>query len=96
VVFHQYRKGTLRGAYQPANNPEIHNLVASQGFPQTAYPPQSYAQDYPAKTAYYDQQAAAQTQAAYSGMGYSAQAYGQQPVPHPQQQGYEMQPRQGV
>ncbi|KAK4223198.1 hypothetical protein QBC38DRAFT_425866 [Podospora fimiseda] len=76
VVFHQFRKGSLRADYVPAHNPESHTLVANgnTGYPQsTAYGQQDYPQDYP-KPAYYD--GASQ---AYSGQAYAA----------PQQTGYE-------
>ncbi|KAK4122002.1 hypothetical protein N657DRAFT_682470 [Parathielavia appendiculata] len=71
VVFHQYRRGSLRGSYVKADNPEVHKLVASRGYPQHAY-----AHDYP-KTAYYDVQAVSQTRKSYGGHGYPAapQAY---------------------
>ncbi|KAK4154123.1 hypothetical protein C8A00DRAFT_43100 [Chaetomidium leptoderma] len=95
VVFHQYRRGSLRGTYVQANNPEVHNLVANTGYPapapHTTHPEQSYAQDYP-KTAYYDQQAVAQAQA-YGGQGYSVGVATSAGSPQP---GYEMHTRSAV
>ncbi|KAK3997902.1 pH-response regulator protein palF/prr-3 [Cladorrhinum sp. PSN332] len=77
VVFHQYRKGALRGNYAPAHNPESHKLVSTgnTGFPQSTPYGQDYPQEYP-KATYYD--GASQ---AYSGQAYAA--------PQPQQTGYE-------
>ncbi|KAK4132710.1 hypothetical protein BT67DRAFT_435424 [Trichocladium antarcticum] len=93
VVFHQYRSGSLQGAYAPAHNPEAHNLVAHAAGPAAG--PAAYAHDYP-KTAYYDQQGAQQAHAyAYAGAGaayapqpYEPQSYG--PGQHGQTQGHQM------
>ncbi|GAB1317837.1 pH-response regulator protein palF/prr-3 [Madurella fahalii] len=92
VVFHQYRKGSLRGTYAPTHNPElhnpeVHNLVQGNTAygPQTTYP-QPYAQDYPRTAAFYDPQAASEA-TAYGGQGYAPQPY------ESQQQGFEMSQR---
>ncbi|AEO68258.1 ea2ae02f-bf5f-48ea-b119-0fd7763feec0 [Thermothielavioides terrestris] len=63
VVYHQYRTGAL--GYQRTSDPETRNLVPKQLHPQP------YAHNYP-RTDYYDQHAAAETQA-YSGQGYAAE-----------------------
>lgn len=59
----------------------MHNLVTNTGYPsaEPTHPQQSYAQDYP-KSAYYDQQAAAEAQA-YGGQGYAAPAPSPSPGP---------------
>ncbi|KXX78245.1 pH-response regulator protein palF/prr-3 [Madurella mycetomatis] len=87
VVFHQYRKGSLRGTYAPTHNPEVHNLVQGNTAygPQTTYP-QPYAQDYPRANPFYDPQAASQA-TGYGGQGYAPQPY------EPQQHSIEMNQR---
>ncbi|KAK4096242.1 hypothetical protein N658DRAFT_386449, partial [Parathielavia hyrcaniae] len=72
VVFHQYRRGSLRGSYHKADNQEAHNLVVASS---ASYPQQAYAHEYP-KTAYYDPQAVSHG-TSYGGHGYPAapQAY---------------------
>lgn len=50
VIFHRHRKGTLQGAYVPANaNPQFQGFVQPAGYPpagypQTAYQPADYQQ----------------------------------------------------
>jgi hypothetical protein len=101
IVFHQYRRGSLRGTYAKANSPEGHNLVANTGYPHN--PQQAYAHDYP-KTAYYDAQAVSQAQA-YGGQGYPAAPQAYEPFTHRDQptettgvtgQAYEMNQRSAV
>ncbi|KAH6847629.1 hypothetical protein B0I37DRAFT_148484 [Chaetomium sp. MPI-CAGE-AT-0009] len=80
-VYHKYRKGSLRGVYVKANNPEVHNLVANTGYPAMsnipAPPERKYGQDTPDhNVTYYDQQAIAQTNA------YSGQSYPSTPAAH--------------
>ncbi|EAQ83504.1 hypothetical protein CHGG_09908 [Chaetomium globosum CBS 148.51] len=101
VVYHQYRKGSLRGTYVQANNPEVHNLVADTGYPAVSNippPPQHmYGQDEGIttdKAAYYDRQAIAETNA-YSGHSYPSTPAAHE-TQHPQQQGYEMHQRSAV
>ncbi|KAL2145713.1 hypothetical protein VTI28DRAFT_6408 [Corynascus sepedonium] len=52
VIFHQYRTGSLAGgAYAPAGDQEVHNLVAETSYPRITDVPRpprhSYTSDYP-------------------------------------------------
>ncbi|KAK4166932.1 hypothetical protein QBC43DRAFT_186276, partial [Cladorrhinum sp. PSN259] len=63
IVFRQYRKGSLRGTYAPAHNPDAHKLIPAEYSQSTTYG-QAYPQEYP-KAAHYDG----------SSQAYSGQAY---------------------